>query len=269
MWHPPKNTPETQVATAMRNPVSESFSGKAQNTTGQCCPALLWPQHQSNLPTGQTWQGRPLTQLSRLLCRQPKPKQGSQACARPELPLPWQWDLGDSCTFRPHPLPQTRLVSSPSLLPWAQLRASYHTSATHWLMPLALKRGYNEQALCEMALCSKLHVTMPATAMGSWPCRWSQGAENIAPFIPLTCIVLLSPGGRSRSQTAFCWSQELACSVKHKAFCSTVLRSPAHACSPETILSASLDVSALISCGSDGKHTCWARDHTEESICLQ
>lgn len=73
----------------------------------------------------------------------------------------------------------------------------------------------------------------------------SRRRSGSAPFIALTCTVLLSPGGRSRWQTAFCWSQELACSVKHKVFCSIVLRSPAHVCHPETILSASLDVSAL------------------------
>lgn len=83
----------------------------------------------------------------------------------------------------------------------------------------------------------------------------SRKHSSSAPFIPLTCTVLLSLEGRSRSQTAFCWSQEPACSVKHKVFCSVVLRSPAHVYSPETILSTSLDASALISCGSDGNPT--------------
>lgn len=88
--------------------------------------------------------------------------------------------------------------------------------------------------------------------------------KQTAPFIPLTCTVLRSPRGRSHSQTAFCWSQELVCSIRHKGFCSTVLRSPAHVCSPETILSASLDVSALISCGSDGNPT-----HAEQETILR
>lgn len=99
---------------------------------------------------------------------------------------------------------------------------------------------------------------------------WRKNTWQFSTICPLTCTVLLSPGGRSHSLTAFCWSQELACSVKHKGFCSTVLRSPAYSCSPETILTTSLDVLALISCGSDGNPThAEPEDHTEERICTQ
>lgn len=99
---------------------------------------------------------------------------------------------------------------------------------------------------------------MFARGTASWPCREvtrSRRCSCSAPSIPLTCTALPSPGGRSRSQTVFCWSQELACSVKDKCFCSTTLRSPAHICSPEAVLSASLDESALIFCGSDRNPT--------------
>lgn len=96
---------------------------------------------------------------------------------------------------------------------------------------------------------------MPARVTVSWLCRAvtrSRKHSGSVPFIPLTCTVLPSPGGRFRWQTAFCWSQELACSVKHKVVWSTVLRPPAHIYNPEAVPGAHLDASVLIFCGNYG-----------------
>lgn len=121
-----------------------------------------------------------------------------------------------------------------------------------------LHRGYSRQAPCEMALQSKLHIAMLARATASWLSRAvtrSRKHSGSVPSIPLTCTVLLSPGGRSRWQTAFCWSQELACSVKHKVVWSTVLRPPTLIYNPEALSDAHLDASVLIFCGNYGNPT--------------
>lgn len=67
-----------------------------------------------------------------------------------------------------------------------------------------------QQSWC--AVYSKLHIALLVRAHGE------KQTWQFSTIHPLTCTVLLSPGGRSRSLTAFCWSQELACSVKHKGF---------------------------------------------------
>lgn len=233
-WRLSKNTPKTHVATGMRNSDSESlWKGREHHKVVLSC-FFIPPCSDLNIsqicPQGRPWQDRCLTQLCRLLSRQPKAKPGQSALLPvlqlyiktyiKAIPVPshWGW-MGLTWKLPWH------LVSDPSKAcqqPWSAVDSK-----------LAC------QGKCELTL------------------QGSRGKEQwqFSIIHPLTCTVLLSPGGRSRSLTAFCWSQELACSDKHKGFCSTVLSSPAHVCSPETILSASLDVSTLISCDSDGNPT--------------
>ena len=132
------------MATGMRNPASESLSGKAENTTGQSCPAPL-PHLVLTSPSVKSAHradtGRVDASLSCAGCcvGSPKLNQGSQACslfpaaltpmrqvrrAATDRNMHHQLDqsyhhTGNGTqmgTFRSHPLPRTRLVNSPSLL---------------------------------------------------------------------------------------------------------------------------------------------------------
>lgn len=234
------------MATGIRNPDSEShWKGREHHRAVLSC-FFAPPCSDLNIsqicPQGRSWQGRCLTQLCRLLSRQPKAKPGQSGL----LPVP-------ATLYQNHQLKHS----------------SHHTRDGTQMGTVLWHLVPNPSKACQQpwpAVYSKLHIASLAKATVSWPCRGhgEKKTQQFSTVHPLTCTVLLSPGGRSRSQTAFCWSQELACSVKHKGFCLTVLRSPAHVCSPETILSASLDVSALISCGSDGNST-----HAEPGIILR
>lgn len=229
-------------------------------------------------PQDRSWQGRCLTRLCRLLCRQPGLNQSSQACSPSPAALMRQVSRATADRNMHHRLehsyPRTgnRTQAGTALLdlipqPSQGLSAALvccpepssgplvtDQSPIHWctwqysesyiLPPEQIQWAdslWNGTVL-KTARCCACQRTRELTLL---VVTGSRRCSSSAPFIPLTCTVLPSPGGRSRSQTVFCWSQELACSVKHKVFCSIVLRSPARVYYPETILSASLDVSAL------------------------
>lgn len=236
-WCLSKNTPKTQVATGMRSPDSESlWKGREHHKAVLSC-FFTPPCSDLNIsqicPQGRSWQGRCLTSCAGCWVGSPRLSQGSQACSlllqlciktyikAIQLSSHWGW-MGLRWKLYFDILTPARPVSSPDLL-WTQT-----LPRQMWADPAGVMgkvtHGRSAPFIHSLVLCS-----------------WVQEVDLIH---------------WQRSVGLRNWPVQI-----NKGVCSTVLRSPVHIYSPETVLSASLDVSALISCGSDGNPT-----HAEPGI---